>query len=116
MTAWADDSARRLRSVEVMVVGMHSALVGGDLAGGGASADEIVAVTTEMLDHDHEPDAELVATLRVYRNAAFAYRKLVDAGGETDPGLAAACDALIEQGHDHLRAYLDGGPKQEPLG
>ena len=123
MTAGAEDSTGRLRSIQAMVVGIHSALVGGDLEEGGASADKIVVITSEMLemvnldrDHDREADEELVAALGVYRNAAFAYRKLVDAGGETDSGLATACDALIEQGHDHLRAYMDGGPKQEQLG
>jgi hypothetical protein len=113
VTAWADDPAGHLRFVQDKVAGMQSALITGDLSSGEASADEIVAVTTQLLqeihldgDRDHELAAEVVATLSVYRNAAFAFRKLADARGGPDQTLVTACAALIDQGHDHLRAYL----------
>jgi len=73
-----------------------------------------VTSTTELLDaldldpgHDPEPSAELVSTLRVYRNAAFVFRQLVDTSGETDPATAALCASTIVQGHDHWRAYMN---------
>ncbi len=118
MTAGADGPTDRVRSVQSMVKGMQSALVAGDLASGTTAADEIVAVTTDLLEeldldrhHDCEPNPELIATLRVYRNAAFAFRKLADVGGGTDSALLTACAALIDQGQDHFRAYLGGGPE-----
>lgn len=114
MTTWADDPTVYLRSVTDQVSGMESAVVTGDLAAGAPFADALVAVTTELLDaldldlkRDPEKDADLVSTLRVYRNAAFVYRKLVSAGGETEPALMTVCAALIEQGHDHMRT-LEG--------
>ena len=77
---------------------------------GTAFANELVVVTTELLDaldldppRDPEKDAELVSTLRVYRNAAFVFRRLAGVSGEPDPTLGTVCTALIEQGHDHVR-------------
>jgi hypothetical protein len=119
VTGWGDDPTGYLRSVHDNASGMQFALTTRDLASGQASADETVAVTTRLLekfnlerdhdhdrDHDHEPDAELVASLRVYRNAAFAFRKLADVRGGPDPTLETACTALIDQGHHLLQAYL----------
>lgn len=110
VTPWADDLAGRVRSVEDQVAGMECALVTGNLVTGTAFANELVVVTTELLDaldldppRDPEKDAELVSTLRVYRNAAFVFRRLAGVSGEPDPTLGTVCTALIEQGHDHVR-------------
>jgi hypothetical protein len=91
---------------------MESALITGNLATGAVFADGLVAATTELLDkvdrdsrHDLDTDAELISTLRVYRNAAFVFRRLADADGEPDPAMRTLCATLIEQGHDHLRAF-----------
>ncbi|HEY7947937.1 MAG TPA: hypothetical protein VID75_09680 [Acidimicrobiales bacterium] len=105
---------------------MQSALGTGDLAHGTGSADELVTMTTRLLeeldrernrdnDNDHEHDAELIAALRVYRNAAFAFRKLAGARDGLDGTLRAACVAMIELGHDHVRAYWGrDDPLDEP--
>jgi hypothetical protein len=99
---------------------MESALITGQVETGAAFADLLVVLTTELLDeldrdprHDLERDAELISTLRVYRNAAFVFRRLADAGGEPDPGMRTLCATLIEQGHDHLRAFAGQGTDQE---
>jgi len=114
VSGWADDPIGRLRSVEEKVAGVQSALGPGGLAAGTASADELVALTTELLEEldvdrhqDSDADAELLAALRVYRNAAFTFRKLAGSDPGSDPPLRAVCQAIIEQGHDHLQAYLD---------
>jgi hypothetical protein len=112
----ADDPLARLKPVADRVAELEAALGTGSLARSIASANKLVAGTTtllEELDVDHkghgddDSDAELIAALRVYRNAAFAFRKLARSGGEPDPTLEAVCSAMIEQGHDHLRVYRD---------
>jgi hypothetical protein len=92
---------------------MESALMAGQVAAGTASADLLVALTTDLLDeidrdpgHDLESDAELISTLRVYRNAAFVFRRLGDGGGEPDPAMRTLCATLIKQGHDHWRTFV----------
>ena len=110
VTPWADDPTGHLRSVTDQVSGMESALATGDPSTGTAFANALVDITTELLDaldlHPNracENDAELVSMLRVYRNAAFVFRKLAGVSGEPDPALERVFAALIEQGHDHLR-------------
>ena len=114
LTPWPADETGRLRSVVDNVAGMESALVSRDLAGGTTFADALVDVTTEFLDDldldpgtDPERDAELISTLRVYRNAAFVFRKLAGGSEEPDAVTQTVCAALIEQGHDHLRTLID---------
>ncbi len=120
MTSWADNEVGRLRLVTDQVLGMESALVTGRLAAGVAFADALVAVTTELLDdldinpsRDPEKNADLASTLRVYRNAAFVFRKLAGASGKPDPRLGTVCAAMIEQGHDHLRALRGQTPERD---
>jgi hypothetical protein len=99
---------------------MESALIAGQVAAGTAFADALVAATTGLLDeldrdpsHDLDRDAELISTLRVYRNAAFVFRRLADAGGEPDPAMKALCATLLEQGHDHLQVFLGQTPEED---
>jgi hypothetical protein len=117
VTRGADDETNSLRSVADKVAEMEAALTTGQVATGTAFADQLVALTTELLDeidrdarHDLERDAELISTLRVYRNAAFVFRRVADAGGEPDPAMRKLCASLIEQGHDHLRALIGETP------
>lgn len=119
MTRGADDATNSLRSVADKVGEMEAALIMGQLATGTAFADLVVAQTTALLDeldldpsHDLERDAELISTLRVYRNAAFVFRRLADGSGEPDPAMRTLCAALIERGHDHLRAFMDQTPEE----
>jgi hypothetical protein len=93
---------------------MRSALETNDLAKGAVPANKLVALTTEFLDEfdlnrvpEHDRDTELVAALRVYRNAAFAFRKLADPTEDTDSTLVSACIALIEQGDLLLQSHLN---------
>ena len=130
-----DEPTGWLRPVADNVTGMQRALVAGDVTVGTSFADALVAETTRLLDaidrrHDdarleQEPDhgpererpesavweAELISALRVYRNAAFVYRRMAAAAGVVDPALASVCEAMIEQGHDHWRALTDGPPE-----
>ena len=120
MTCWADDATGPLRSVVELVTRMEAALVQGRVTLGAAFADELVSVTTQLLDeldldprHELERDAELISTLRVYRNAAFVFRRLADAMGEPDPEMETLCATLIHQGHDHLQAIMGHTPELE---
>ncbi len=100
-------------SVVQGVRGIESALSTGDVAGGISFADAVVAMTTDLLDaidlrpcEDPEWDAELISTLRVYRNGAFVLRSLVAVDAESDRDATSVCMALLQQGHDHLRALV----------
>jgi hypothetical protein len=117
MTGSANQPTGGLHSVEAAVAGLEASLETGGLLAGVAAADELVEVTSELLEHvrdhpGHEPHAhaELVAALHVFRNAAYAFRTLAGAVREPDEGLASACAAMIEQGHDHLRRFYGCGP------
>jgi hypothetical protein len=94
---------------------MESALVTGNLESGTTLATAIVDETTALLDEldldpirDLDKDADIISALRVYRNAALVFRKIAGASGEPDPDLQPLCAALIEQGHRHTRALMDG--------
>jgi hypothetical protein len=122
-----DEPTGWLRPVADNVTGMQRALVAGDVREGAPFADALVVETTRLLDaiderHLELPpgrdrrgaaawEAELISALRVYRNAAFVYRRMAAAPGGLDPALAAVCDAMIEQGHDHWRALTDEPPE-----
>ena len=126
-----DDPTGWLGPVADSVTGMQRALVARDIAEGVLFADALVAETTRLLDaiDERHPErgpgrdrpgsavweAELISALRVYRNAAFVYRRMAAADGELDPSLAAVCEAMIEQGHDHWRAITEepAGPPEK---
>jgi hypothetical protein len=102
-----------VRSVVQGVCEMESALSTGDVAGGISFADAVVAMTTDLLDaidlrpcEDPEWDAELISTLRVYRNGAFVFRSLPSVDAESGRDTMSVCMALLQQGHDHLRALV----------
>jgi hypothetical protein len=114
-----DDANHPLRPVGDMVGEMEAALTSGRLAIGTGLADALVALTTELLDEidldpspDLEKEAELISTLRVYRNAAFVFRRLAGADGEPDRAMKTLCINLIEQGHDHWRAFMGQTPRE----
>ena len=98
---------------------MESALIAGQVSTTTGLADGLVGLTTELLDEidlvpspDLERDAELLSTLRVYRNAAFVFRRLADSDGEPAPAMNALCANLIEQGHYHWRAFMGQTPEE----
>ncbi len=120
-----DDLANGLRRVAECVAGMERCLRAQDPVTGRPFADGLVETATALLDHldrtlDTDPawDAELISTLRVYRNAGFMFRKLVGSASRGDPATEAVCTTLIEQGHDHVRALLAqfSLPTREPSG
>ncbi len=69
------------------------------------------------IHNDPTVRAELSAALQVFRNAAFAFRRLVKAKAGTREALATTCSTLIGQGKDllqvHLRENVDGEPEQK---
>ena len=118
VSGWPEDLTSRLSSVQDKVATMEASLGTENLAAG--AAHELVVLTTGLLEelepratHESDAEAKLIATLRVYRNAAFAYRKLAGVSGESDPAMASVCLAMIEQGHE-LRALFDQDPDHGP--
>ena len=94
------------------VARLEEALRIGDLDMGIPAVDLLLGASEELLaEIDQSPtrdlgaEAELVAALRVFRNAAFAYRRVVGATGDPDPSKAEICEAMIEQGKDHYQRY-----------
>ena len=115
MTSWVVDPTGRLGAVRDRIAAMESAFINGNLESGTALANAVMAETTALLDEldldpirDLDRDAEIISTLRVYRNAALVFRKIAGASGEPDPDLRPLWAALVEQGHHHLRAVMDG--------
>jgi hypothetical protein len=125
LSAGDDGSTGWFDPVVASVAGMQAALVAGEFVSGTVFADAVVAETTRVLDaidehHPRAPDggqtsalweAELISALRVYRNAAFVFRRMAGADGEPHPVLATICGAMIEQGHDHWRALTGELPE-----
>jgi hypothetical protein len=50
-------------------------------------------------------EAELGAAAGVFRNAAFAFRSLAEAGVEHRPARSTACATMLEQGDHHVEAF-----------
>ena len=108
-----------LRTVEASVATLESSLQSGDLGPGVAAADELVVATTKLLqDLGHQPgynpttDAELVAALHVFQNAAFSFRRLAGVTGEPDPDMAVVCADMIEQGRHHYLSVIEASGDQ----
>ena len=119
-----DGLVDRLRLMADSVAGMEACLGTHRLNAGLAFADALVETATALLDDldrtlDTDPawDAELISTLRVYRNAGFMFRKLAT-DGRADPATEAVCATLIDQGHDHVGALLAemSSPARPPSG
>jgi hypothetical protein len=92
-----------------LVVSLEAALEEGDFRGGRIAANQLATATTRLitqLQHDPSIDAELSAALQVFRNAAFAFRRLSKAGGPRDGVIATTCATLIAQGNDLLQVYF----------
>src|SRR5579872_2569161 len=129
MTACAGAPDGEIDAVLALVERVESSLARGRRAGSERpAADELVARVTRMLgalrdapepsdatgrhteadadaDADAAADAELLAALHVFRNAAFAFRRMADATGSREAALASACLGMIQQGHDHLDRF-----------
>ena len=112
MGSGTEEAGARLGSLETAAQSLGTALAARDIDEGTAAADAIVALTSELLVEysvergpDPSAQAELVAALHTYRNAAFAFRRCAGATGTGADALALACAELLGQGHDHLRRY-----------
>ena len=111
MSSAYDPSSEQLKEVTRLVGILEAGLVRGDFHGDTSAAHQLVEATTRLLDdlrHDPAIDVELTAALQVYRNAAFAFRRLATARQEKNPAIASACATLIEQGHDHFQRFVNG--------
>ena len=112
MASGVEEPGARLGSLEAAAQSLGTALAARAVDEGTAAADAIVALTSELLieysvesDTDPGAQAELVAALHTYRNAAFAFRRCAGATGSGADALGLACAELLGQGHDHLRRY-----------
>jgi hypothetical protein len=107
----ANDKKRRLAALSDLVRTIESALKSQDYRRGRPAANELAATTGRWIDeiqHDPAIDAELTAALKVFRNAAFAFRQLSKASrGAKNITMASTCATLIAQGNDLLLMYLD---------
>ena len=107
-----DPYSKQLTAVTRKVVILEAALQREDFHADLSAADQLVAATARLLEelqHDPAIDPELTAALQVYRNAAFAFRRLARTrGDETNAAIASACATLIEQGHDHFQRFIRG--------
>jgi hypothetical protein len=99
-------------SVLVGLVGMvEAALESQQYKQGRPIANELARSTgswIEEVQHDPSVDAELTAALKIFRNAAFAFRQLSKASrGAKNIAMAGTCGTLIAQGRDVLRMYTE---------
>ena len=111
MSSAFDPSSKRLKAVTRLVRILEAGLERGDFHGHTSAAHQLVEATTRLLDelrHDPAIDVELTAALQVYRNAAFAFRRLAVATEENNIAIASACATLIEQGNDHFQRFILG--------
>jgi hypothetical protein len=86
-----------------------------------AVASEVVSACGSLsgwLRSSHAPrglakaGGELGAAAGVYRNAAVAFRSLVDAAGQQQEARSSACANLLEQGDRHVESFADAVAKK----
>jgi hypothetical protein len=106
-----ETDGRRIAALIQLVEAVEAALETKDYRGGRTLANQLARSTSAWIDetqHDPEADAELTAALKVFRNAAFAFRQLSKASrGARNITMASTCGTLIAQGRDVLQTYLD---------
>jgi len=105
VTTLKDGDLEHLRR---LVLALEIALRSEDLASGKAPANELATITSRLINRvqrDPTIDPELGAALAVFRNAAFAFRRLSKSAKRNDL-LAATCATLIVQGNDLLEVYV----------
>lgn len=110
MAAATDDLIERLGPIRNAISAIDVAARQGVYASATTAADDVISMTTRLVDelehdHGHDPEARaaVIAACGVYRNAAFAFRKLAGVTGEPDPQMAAVVASLIELGDHHVR-------------
>ncbi len=104
----ANERDGRLATVERLVQVLEVNLREQRFDAGQPAANQLVSATTKWIVEirkDPTVAAELSAALQVFRNAAFAFRRLGKAGSGTDEGLANTCSTLIHQGKDLLEVH-----------
>jgi len=113
---WAAEARARVRGVTEAVDRMRRRFEAPLDPGSGdaALADEVVercSGTTEWMATAHAPrglakaEGELAAAAGVYKNAAFAFRSLIDAEPDLLEPRVAACATMLEQGDGHVHAF-----------
>jgi hypothetical protein len=100
-----------LADLRDLVKTLESSLASRGFKEGRVTANQLVNTTTRWIgraDADQSIDPELGAALQVFRNAAFAFRKLARSNAEAREQLASACATLLAQGSDLLNIYSSG--------
>jgi len=81
----------------------------------GDPAAELIAACADLLQWLHDSPApsghgqaaaELGAAAGVFRNAAFAFRSLDEAGPDQHAARAEACASMLVQGEHHINTFL----------
>lgn len=106
------DERGDLAAIIRAVASLDRALRMDDFTAGKASADRVVAATNRLLGEANRPSAippDLSAALQVFRNAAFAFRKLAKSDESSLEALEVACQSLLAQGNDLLETYFRDG-------
>jgi hypothetical protein len=102
---------RRVADLLRLVAALEEALERRDYREGRPVANRLAASTGAWIDeiqHDTEIEPELTASLKVFRNAAFAFRQLSKTSRSAkNVAMASTCETLIAQGRDVLQLYLD---------
>ena len=113
---WADEARHRIRTVTEAVDRLRKGFGAAPKPGeeDAALAEEVVdrcGGLTEWMAATHAPrglakaEGELAAAAGVYKNAAFAFRSLIDAEPDQLEPRAAACATMLEQGDGHVHAF-----------
>jgi hypothetical protein len=115
---WLAEARIRLAALLEAVAGLQAAFgTDADSAPTDATnpASELIAacsILLEWLQSSPTPKgyeaagAELGAAIGVYRNAAFAFRGLDEAGPEQHAARAQACRSLLLQGEHHVDSFV----------
>ena len=124
---WAASAQERLGALMDAVRTLRQAFEGGprsDLEGAAAPSEGVVRscdqlaswLTSSKAPRDlGKAEGELGAVAGVYRNAAFAYRSLGDAGEDARRARLAAVAKALEAGDDLVGAFLASLANRVPI-
>jgi hypothetical protein len=113
---WAATARERLRVVSTAVDRLRLSFASGapGVDETAAVADEVIGACAELTDWLRcarapgglgKAEGELAAAAGVYKNAAFAFRSLDDAGPDQLDARAVACATMLDQGDDHVESF-----------
>ena len=124
---WAGSARERLAELVQAVTILRQAFEGppAPQLGGAADPSEAVVASCDQLSSwlasSKAPrglgkaEGELGAVAGVYRNAAFTYRSLGNAGEEARPARLAACAKALQAGDDLVGAFRASLAKKVPI-